>query len=451
TSESGYTNDFAEEMGLYWSGWMFDDISVRSLEIATTPTWTDTIVIPGPLEPCDTYHDQFEWEDVPYCMYKICVEAECEGDIDMDDNILCQQIYVVDDLEWATDPKVESFDHTGTDGCWGLCGSDVDWYLSTNPDSETYDNNLDCSAVLCPDGESCIDITHLWPTGPVGTPTQIFYEDFELGLIPPMWSAINPGVMGWFADFYGSGTYGEPAGGGTFFANIDSDLYGPGETGSLITPPIDLTAGGTAVGNVDFNFESNFQWVSATDYGELWLLDLGVRTQLLKTYMADELSFETFSINPGTMIDPTTAQFEFFYDDDLWWAWNWGVDDVEVIAYIGGAPATLNLEIEFDYWCDIEYGWDFVYLEVSDGCPGDLPDDWQLAWYITGEELWTGGWQHAVVDLAPYVTGNEFMLRFRMLSDSSGTLRGFLLDNVFIADLFDVTQITDPFPVYEDF
>jgi hypothetical protein len=209
TSESGYTNDLAEEMGLYWSGWMFDDVSVRSLVIDPTPVWTDTIIIPGPLEPCDTYHDQFEWEDVPYCMYKICVEAECEGDIDMDDNEICQQIYIVDDLEWATDPKVESVDYTGSDGCWGLCGSDVDWYLSTNPDSERYDSDLDCSAVLCPDGESCIDISHL-QSGGVPVWTTIFYEDFELGLIPPTWTHINyGGLVGWYTEIYGSaGTYG---------------------------------------------------------------------------------------------------------------------------------------------------------------------------------------------------------------------------------------------------
>jgi len=296
-------------MGVYWSGWMFDDISVRSLEIATTPTWTDTIVIPGPLEPCDTYHDQFEWEDVPYCMYKICVEAECEGDIDTDDNILCQQIYVVDDLEWATDPKVESTDLTVSEqGGWGACGSDVDCYLSTNPDSELYASDMNAVALLCPDGESCIDITHLWPTGPVGTPTQILYEDFEIFGIPPTWTVINNGWVGWYAESYGViGAAYEPLGSPTTFACINSDDYGSGESGSLITPQIDLTVGGTAVGNVDFSFESNFQWVSASDYGELWLLDMGLRHTLLDTFMADEQAFKTYSVDYSTMIDPTTA------------------------------------------------------------------------------------------------------------------------------------------------
>jgi hypothetical protein len=380
TSESGYTNDFAEEMGLYWSGWMFDDISVRSLEIATTPTWTDTIVIPGPLEPCDTYHDQFEWEDVPYCMYKICVEAECEGDIDMDNNILCQQIYVVDDLEWATDPKVESFDHTGTDGCWGLCGSDVDWYLSTNPDSETYDNNLDCSAVLCPDGESCLDISHL-QSGGVPLWSTIFLEDFELGIIPPGWTNINLGVgLGWFCDFYGSGTYEEPiTGTGAFFANIDSDASGGGEIGQLITPPIDFTDGGLNTGTtVSIEYDVGYNnFAGSPCYAFVEVLDLG---SPIATLMVYDLStdpwnqHEAFTFDFSGMIDPTNAQISFFYDDTGVWDWNLGVDNVEVLYNAGVVP--FALEIEFDYWCDFEYVWDFVYLEVSDGCLGDLPDDW---------------------------------------------------------------------------
>jgi hypothetical protein len=207
-----------------------------------------------------------------------------------------------------------------------------------------------------------------------------------------------------------------------------------------------MNTGTTAV----LEFESNFQWVSSTDYGELWLLDLGAPHTLIKTYMADEVASESFVVDFSTMIDPTTAQFEFFYDDDNTWAWNWGIDDVEVL-YDAAGTTPFVLEMEFDYWCDLEYGYDYVLLEVSDGCPGDLPDDWQIAWSITGEEVYLGGWNHAVVDLAPYVTGSEIMIRFRMISDEGFQLRGFLLDNVFIANLFDVTQITDPAPVYEDF
>jgi hypothetical protein len=460
-----YTNDYAEEMGVYWSGWLVDDVSVRVLSIAEEPTWTDTLIIPGPIEPCDTYHAQFEWEDVDYSMYRICVEAVCEGDIDEDNNELCQDIIVVDDLEYATDPKVESHDYTGSEGCWGLCGSDYDWYLSTNPDSEWYEWDLDCTAVLCPEGESCIDITHLWPSGPVGVPTSIFLEDFELGIIPFGWTTVNLGTgVGWFIDFYGSGTFEEPSTGtGAFYACIDSDDSGMGvhDTGILTSPPIDLTAGGTATGTVDIEFDVGWNCMAGgPDFGYVQILDLGVPYQILKVYDFSNdptNQHEILTFDPSGMIDPTTAQIEFFYDDMNTWAWNLAVDNVEVIAYVGGAPPTLPLVIEFDRWCDIEYGWDFVLLEVVDGCPEEghetVPDDWQIVWLITGNEYDTGGWQHEVVDLAPYITGNEFMLRFRFISDDwhYSEYRGFLLDNVFIADLFDVTQITDPVPVFEDF
>jgi hypothetical protein len=112
TSLTGYTNAQAEANGDYWSGWFFDDILVRSLQVGEQ-VFRETQIIPGPLEPCDTYTAQFEWEDIPYSRYEICVEAVCEGDIDLTDNKLCQEILVMDDLENMVDKDVESIDLTG--------------------------------------------------------------------------------------------------------------------------------------------------------------------------------------------------------------------------------------------------------------------------------------------------------------------------------------------------
>jgi hypothetical protein len=47
--------------------------------------------------------------------------------------------------------------------------------------------------------------------------------------------------------------------------------------------------------------------------------------------------------------------------------------------------------------------------------------------------------------------GEEIEVRFRFTSDGSGQLRGAKIDDLFIADLFDVTTPADPTPVFEDF
>jgi hypothetical protein len=119
-----------------WSGVFIDDVTVTSLVVGEE-VYSDTMIIPGPVEPCETVTAQFEWEDVPFSRYRICVETVCEDDIDADNNEMCQQIIVADPLERIDKP--EGTDNTGDcTGEWGICGSDIDNYLSTNPDSEYY-------------------------------------------------------------------------------------------------------------------------------------------------------------------------------------------------------------------------------------------------------------------------------------------------------------------------
>ena len=170
TDGTGYINLQAEADGLYWSGLYFDEVRMMG-EVVGEEVWRQAIIIPGPMEPCDTTEVQFEWEDVPYSNYKISVECE-QGCQNCGISLIYEQILVVSNKERAHWKEVESFDYTGIgEGEWGISSSDYDNYLASNPDSTTYDANMDAIAQLAPDhggdcglepGEpACIDISHL--------------------------------------------------------------------------------------------------------------------------------------------------------------------------------------------------------------------------------------------------------------------------------------------------
>jgi hypothetical protein len=78
TDSSGYVNLQAEANGIYWSGLYFDEVAMRG-ELVGEEVWRQSVIIPGPMEPCDTTEVQFEWEDVPYSNYKISIECEPTG------------------------------------------------------------------------------------------------------------------------------------------------------------------------------------------------------------------------------------------------------------------------------------------------------------------------------------------------------------------------------------
>ena len=129
----------------------------------------------------------------------------------------------------------------------------------------------------------------------------------------------------------------------------------------------------------------------------------------------------------------------------------WAIDDV-----ILSGTDDFDFMLTFDAWWDLEEDYDYVYLEVADGCPGDLYYDWVevASWTgFSGDEpdADDDDWVVESIDLWPPLTGSEFNLRFRLESDEGTQYRGMLIDDVHIDDLFDVTEITDPTPVFEDF
>ncbi len=102
-------------------------------------------------------------------------------------------------------------------------------------------------------------------------------------------------------------------------------------------------------------------------------------------------------------------------------------------------PAALDYWV----WYDIEEGYDYVYLEISDDAgatwtivetPGGTADDPSGNSYGWGYNAFSGGsspgtWIEERVDLSQYV-GSEILVRFEYVTDAAVNGEGLLLDDV---------------------
>jgi len=471
----GYVNYQAELENIYWSGLYIDDVTIKALKVGDK-VFEQTVIVPGPLEPCDTADVQFEWEDVPFCNYLITVTSHPEGACGNLDNYEASvQILSVTDLEQASVKEVDSIDMSGAGGGeWGISTSDYEYYLASNADSLTYPADMNAVAQLCIDGEECIDISHLTYVPP--TPFNIFpVEDFELGIVPMTWTVVDwAGGAVWQGNLYGLGGYEEPSTGtGLSYCDIDDDAVGSGVTTacSLLTPVFDISSSALPVA---IEFDMNFNNIGS-DYAQVWLTDDvdgsagGPYYILLAQYIADTDYHESLSVDPLALFDPTDVQIEFYYDDASSWAWGMGIDNFEVNGFLSGGGIT-SLLMTFDAWWDLEDMYDNAYLEINPNCPCEFECDWQnvdlgltsvfsyfydnFNWYskyFIGAD--DDGWVNGItVDLLPYITGTEFCLRFRMESDDSTCFRGIKLRNIVIEDILYDDDLVDPHAYdFEDF
>jgi len=404
--------------GVYWSGVFVDDVTITSKKIGEE-VWTETMIIPGPIEPCETYEAQFEWEDVPFSNYEVCVEAMCEGDVDPDDNKMCQQILVLDNLEHATLKEIESIDYTDEcDEGWGICSSDYNNYLSTNPDTVHYAADSSATLELCPEDDSCLDITGLDIHDPAPVTTQYIDEDFT-GAYPGTWGA--PGGE-WF---YHAGNEAGGAAAGQADCNAGS-ITDPSAT---TTTPVFDASSDTSV-DLSFIYASN--WISGSYNFQVRANDGGWTTIFTQAVTAD--------IGPTAVtlpLTPTTTQIRFQITGHAAGEMSYTVFDDVLVEGIEYFTAPDDLEVEFDAWWELESGFDYVYLEIYDGCPALYATGWQVVETWNGDSFTIGdddGWYHEVIDLEPFVTGDNFTLRFRLDSDPGTEARGFIIDNLQIND-----------------
>jgi hypothetical protein len=326
-----------------WSGIFVDDISITAKTVGEK-AWEDTMIIPGPCEPCETCSDQFTWEDVPYSDYKICVEAICEGDTNDDNDVMCTSIIVLEDLEKAS--KVDFVDYTSCDDeAWcisNVVGAGDHYALATNCDDHcTPQAN---AFVALGDADCCpgaIDISHL--TISSGGGGGLIDEDFEAG--PGGWTVIdgdgNPANWEYGSTVTPAGNVGG-ATGSWFF--IDDDAAGSGAAPStdnwLVSPNMDTTG----ESGLDLDYDGDFQDMAGSGELTVYASD-GIMDYAIVAYTTDQSGFDVVPADDISIVaGESSASVKFHYTDDGGWAWGAHIDNVVVT----GAKSSAGKDVLID-------------------------------------------------------------------------------------------------------
>lgn len=112
------------------------------------------------------------------------------------------------------------------------------------------------------------------------------------------------------------------------------------------------------------------------------------------------------------------------------------------------APWDLSLAegvlLEFDYCAEIEAGYDYIYVEISD----DGGQTWEPIWSYTG--ISPDCWQHVEIPIYAEDLSDSWLFRFRFTSDESGHSSGIFIDNVILEEIH--ADYVEPYEMlYEDF
>jgi len=140
-----------------------------------------------------------------------------------------------------------------------------------------------------------------------------------------------------------------------------------------------------------------------------------------------------------------------------WWS-NRGDDSDMTLTRSFDLSHVTEATLEFWIWYDIEAGWDFAYVEVSDDggktwtiLPGrytrtDNPsgNSFGAAWTGISGEGEAPQWVHEQADLSPYV-GRPVLVRFEYITDDAVSRAGLMLDDVAIPQIgyFDDVEAGD--------
>jgi hypothetical protein len=152
------------------------------------------------------------------------------------------------------------------------------------------------------------------------------------------------------------------------------------------------------------------------------------------------LHFEGSIQTPLLPIDPLSGHYAF-------WSNKGDESDMRLTQTFDFTGYSGPLTFSYSTWYDLEFGWDYIYLEAStDG------ENWQIlrtpngsnynpqgnsyGWGYTGN---SGGssspyWLNETVDLSEFA-GKTVSLRFEYVTDSNLTGEGFLLDDISIPEI----------------
>jgi hypothetical protein len=393
----------AYNQGIEWSGVYIDDVRVYTEAIAEDPVWTQTLVIPGPLEPCETETVQFEWENLPYCNYLIKVTTDPAGACgNLNDNYEQAQIHVYTDLERASDKEMETVDYTSIDnGQFGISSSDYDNYIASNTAFHQYNANQNSILALCIGDEptpECLDISGL--TAPVLMTFDAWYE-------------IEAGWDNFYIEVAACGAENEADWFPLTFIMPDATLYGS-LTGSSIaeaTSDVDGWITGIAVDLAEYpalgtNIEVRLHFVADSGYVMRGIKLDDIRIPQL--IMDDDLPFYDPCDNFDNWCPQAPFSFgTYWYYDALndQWCWNAPWADAYQDGLIWSTDITDAYMAEFCF----TYNNSITLGEVSAQVSADGGLTWfEICHFTPTYRVGVGTYCY---DLSPFV-GKHILIRF---------------------------------------
>jgi immune inhibitor A len=149
------------------------------------------------------------------------------------------------------------------------------------------------------------------------------------------------------------------------------------------------------------------------------------------------LEFQGVRAVPVVPADPHSGKFAF-------WSNRGDTSNMILTRAFDFTTAVNPIALDYWTWYDIEEGWDYVYVEVSDdgggtweimetpSGTGENPSGNSYGWGYTGPSGGGDGrWIQERVDLSAYA-GGQVLIRFEYVTDAAVNGEGFLLDDVSI-------------------
>lgn len=191
------------------------------------------------------------------------------------------------------------------------------------------------------------------------------------------------------------------------------------------------------------------RWQLGLIWGGRWVqpeeINLSDITKAGTTYKLDQsVSFgkneQALKINlPDQTVSMAAAPAEGTY---MWYGGRGDEMDNTLVADMS-LPAAADIKLNYSTWYNIEEGWDFAFVQVSeDGGATWVPlssplmttahDPQAEAGIIANLPGYTGssnGWVNDSLDLTPYA-GKNIMLSFRYMTDAASSYDGFFLDQI---------------------
>jgi hypothetical protein len=410
--DSNGDDDFFYADEYDWSGAFVDDSTVTAL-VRGDIVWTDSMIIPGPCEPCETCTGQFVWEDVPYSCFEVVVETVCVGGVcqAVTNHELSSQFCVLEKLEAMF--KCDEVDYTEcTPEAWCIsnvvgndCGNDGQgdiYALATNCDTHQVPAGVNDWIAL--GTEECgIDISHLNLASSGGAGPILFEEHFDT--FP----------NGWDTDDFTHDTFGEcsfPPEAYLYFADVvgtysylESPIF-DGTTADTLTftDMKDTYSSGDNWFRVFIISDNTFFWEEITP----WTNPVGGTDQPCTTWTVDISSYAGDNM-----------QIAFEWSDDDWYLWSWTIDEV----YVRGPGMVIpgdEVWVNFTYQVDLYPSYAKVileYAEVDFGDPG--------LYTLVGVDDWGDGWDACLLDgildafMDVYVNGVQVVTDFTVAGYSN--------------------------------